>query len=303
MNSRAILWVGLLCLVGGWPLVSNAQPLYFGSWGVSWPAGLALDEAGVLYVTSSSSGGGGHDGTLRTYTRDGALLRTVATGMNFPWGIAVASDGTMYVAEYLEGRVVILSPQGIVTGIIGPLSGPRYVILSRDGCLFVTDWSGILKFTTSGVFVSQWTIGGPSANLYGVVEDAQGNVYAADWENNCVWKCNATGVVVKQWGTFGSAPGQFWHPGGLAIDPEGRLYVSDGSNCRIQRFTLDGQFLDAFGSQGSGPGQLSATAGVVSGPWGETFVADRDNQRVCKFVDVATPTESTSWGRIKALYR
>lgn len=58
------------------------------------------------------------------------------------------------------------------------------------------------------------------------------------------------GTFVKAWGRFGSGPGEFKTPHGLAFDAAGRLFVADRGNNRIQIFTRDGRFLeerDGFG--------------------------------------------------------
>ena len=39
-----------------------------------------------------------------------------------------------------------------------------------------------------------------------------------------------------QWGSYGSAPGQFYGPWGVAVDASGNVYVADNNNHRIQKF-------------------------------------------------------------------
>lgn len=39
-----------------------------------------------------------------------------------------------------------------------------------------------------------------------------------------------------QWGGYGSGPGQFIDPSGVAVDAGGNVYVADFGNNRIQKF-------------------------------------------------------------------
>lgn len=55
-------------------------------------------------------------------------------------------------------------------------------------------------------------------------------------ENTRVVKFSATGEYLFQWGTKGSAPGQFDLPHGITVDKSGLVYVADRSNARIQVF-------------------------------------------------------------------
>lgn len=52
---------------------------------------------------------------------------------------------------------------------------------------------------------------------------------------------------VKAWGSFGSGPGQFFLPSGIAVGPTGDVYVCDSGNHRIQKFDNDGNFLLQWG--------------------------------------------------------
>ena len=46
------------------------------------------------------------------------------------------------------------------------------------------------------------------------------------------------GVFVRQWGAFGTGPGAFQYPFGIATNPSNNhVYVADTYNQRIQEFT------------------------------------------------------------------
>ena len=60
-------------------------------------------------------------------------------------------------------------------------------------------------------------------------------------------------------GTYGTGPGQFNGPIGIAFDPATNdVYVADYFNDRVEKFDSSGHFLLQFGTTGSGPGHSMA---------------------------------------------
>jgi DNA-binding beta-propeller fold protein YncE len=70
----------------------------------------------------------------------------------------------------------------------------------------------------------------------GIAVDAEGNVYVSDYALDRVVKFGPEGTVLAQWGSSGSALGQFNSPFGVALDEHNTLYVVDQLNNRVQRF-------------------------------------------------------------------
>jgi len=87
---------------------------------------------------------------------------------------------------------------------------------------------------------------------------------------------------VLQWGSSGSANGQFAGPHGLTFKAN-EVYVADSQNHRIQVFDENGVFLRKFGTWGVNPGQFHSPHGVALDSQGNVYVADRYNHRVQKF--------------------
>ena len=110
-------------------------------------------------------------------------------------------------------------------------------------------------------------------------------------------------TYITQWGTFGSGNGQFNNPIAVAVDASGNVYVADQINERIQTFTSSGAYLTQWGTLGSGNGQFNEPIGVAVDALGNVYVGDAGNHRIQKFGVLPTPTMSTSWGRLKRLYR
>jgi len=90
-------------------------------------------------------------------------------------------------------------------------------------------------------------------------------------------------VLAKEWGAFGTKPGQFRFPTMLALDRQSNLYVVDQHNHRVQKFDANRAFLLAWGEQGSGPAQFNYPFGIAVNSRDEVFVSDMNNHRLQKF--------------------
>lgn len=88
---------------------------------------------------------------------------------------------------------------------------------------------------------------------------------------------------IGMWGSYGSGPGQFNYPYGIALSLDGNVYVSDQYNYRIAAFTADGSLVTSWGSQGHNDGQFYGTIGLAVDASGRVFVADNGNNRVQVF--------------------
>jgi DNA-binding beta-propeller fold protein YncE len=179
---------------------------------------------------------------------------------NSPRGLAVAPDGSLFVADSFNHRIQHLAADGSfirawgtqtdpanVENPGGSFSEPWGVAVSPDGRnVYVADtWNHrIQKFTANGTFVSMWGIfanDNQPTSLYGprdVVVAADGNVLVTDTGNKRIVVYDASGDFLSQVGGAGLDLGQFEEPVGLAMDREsGLLYVADTWNQRIQVFS------------------------------------------------------------------
>ncbi len=178
----------------------------------------------------------------------------------------------------------------------GDLNGPRNLAVAKDGSVYVVDTgnSRIVHLDTEGKALGSWGSRTPDNQTppaqgtfnepWGIAVDAQGNVYVADTWNHRIQKFDPQGKFLLQWGTGGlSSEGneRFWGPRGIAIAPDGNVYVTDTGNRRVAVFDPQGKFLFAF-SQG-GAETLNEPVGIAIDAQGQVFVADTWNMRVVIF--------------------
>ncbi len=193
---------------------------------------------------------------------DAASLQT--TSLNAPRGLAFAPDGTFYVADSRNHRILHLDAVGSLLGAWGKAS---------PGCPYPT--ANPPPNVPLDTFCEPW----------GLAVGADGSVYVTDTWNDRVMKFTAEGKYIASWGHYGQAetPDAFWGPRGIAVDSQGRVYIADTGNKRIAIFDADGNYLNQFGSVGFEPGQFDEPVGVAVAPDGVVYVTDTWNQRVQAF--------------------
>jgi tripartite motif-containing protein 71 len=147
--------------------------------------------------------------------------------------------------------------------------GVTGIALDDKGNLFLAEFddSRIYKYSPSGKLLAQWGGRGSGPGQLEAPDklafDTQGNLYVTEvgsrttgeGQNNRVQKFSPMGVPLAQWGTFGSAAGQFNAPIGVAVDQQGDIYVADVGNHRIQKLSSLGQPLTQWHTVGSGTGE------------------------------------------------
>lgn len=193
----------------------------------------------------------------------------------------------------------------------GELFGPLGLALDSEGLLYVADSRNarVQVFTQDGEYVREWgafsdvphpnTVPGTFNAPHDVAIDAEDNVYVTDRSAITVrvQKFTRMGEFIRQWGRFGEGPGEFSEATGIDVDSMGRVYVADFHHDRVQAFTADGAFLTVIGGRGDDPGQFSQPAGVAVGPDDRLYVADTQHSRVQCFAPSMTALKQDARAR------
>ena len=215
------------------------------------------------------------------------------------WNLGASSSlpEENFVDPY-EGKSINLSATKILDGG-GQFNLPRNLAVAQDGSLYIADTGNhrVIHMTTDGDELHSWGNfadssqlegGAPPGTFYepwGIAVGPAGSVYVADTWNHRIQKFSSTGQFLDQWGYFGQAEtgDAFWGPRDIAVDESGRIYVADTGNKRIVIFDLDGNYLTEFGGAGLLAGQFDEPVSLAVDDDGLIYVTDTWNQRVQVF--------------------
>lgn len=201
-----------------------------------------VDTGSVTTLSGRSAPAGLTDGT------------SLAARFSEPAAVAIAADGTMYIADSGNHRIRRIDTDGDVTTFSGGAPGPYcHGGGYGDG---PADQANFLA---------------PS----GVALDGDGYLYVADTGNACIRRVAPDGSVstlaglCTAWNTSGQwtdgvgADARFVRPNGITIDQSGVLWVADSG--LLRRVTREGQVTTP-------PGTIPARS-VAAGPSGSIIVA------------------------------
>ena len=286
-------------------------------------SGVAVDGAGNVYIADQN------DQRVRKVS-NGTIVPVAGTGaagfggdggpaadaqLNSPMGIAVDSEGNLYIADYGNNRVRKVS-NGIITTVAGngaatsggdgapaigaPEPGPMGVAVDGAGNLYIVDFALRVREVSNGIITTlAGSLPPPCFCLEfpsGIAVDASGNVYVADSNDNLVGEvANGAVVTVAGNGGFGfggdggpAIDAELSIPSGIVVDASGDLYITDTANERIRRIsqgvieTIAGNGRVGFaGERGAATSaEFSAPAAIAADTLGNLYVADQGNRRI-----------------------
>lgn len=260
------------------------------------PRNLAIDQTGALYISDfgasivyrvspagvlTALAGTGKAG----YAGDGGSAITAQ--LNAPAGLAVAPDGSIYIADSGNNCIRRIY-QGAISTIFNA-TAPTGVATS-GGALYIaaSNYAGTMYTPFTGV---------PSA--LDVATDALGNVYATTGQ--VALEVTALGAVNTIAGNgqslyFGGDGGpasaaRFHTPSGIASDSQGNIYIADTANNRIRQIAPSGTIatIAGTGTQGADGDGAAATFATLNSPESvavdsrnNIYIADTGNNKIRK---------------------
>ncbi|MGH9939104.1 MAG: hypothetical protein ACREAM_22925, partial [Blastocatellia bacterium] len=211
-------------------------------------------------------------GLITTFAGNGLIgvvdsVPATESSLNTPHGVAVDSNGNVYVADTGNNRIRKVARDGVITTIAG---------------------TGIEGFSGDG---------GPAVNAnlnapYGIAVDAAGAVYFSDFGNHRVRKINVSAGVIASviGGGFGfggdggpATAAKLNAPRGVAIDAVGNLFVADSENRRVRKVSASGVINTIAGNGERGvvySGQPAINSPMISpkavavDPQGNLYITD-----------------------------
>ncbi|MGH9818939.1 MAG: hypothetical protein ACRD43_02120 [Pyrinomonadaceae bacterium] len=247
--------------------------------GLDTPSAIAFDKNGDLFVADSGSDSikkidaagkvtviAGADGQSGYLDGDAAAAR-----FNAPIGIAVADNGSVYVADTYNDRIRVIRDGKVAT-------------LAGGGRGFADGPGGLARFDTP----------------CGIALLSGGDLLVADLGNRRLRLVTAGGETTTVAGTgrgefhaglLGSA--DLIGPTALAVDAGGSIYIADGNAIRVIRAGVFPYIETIAGGRrglkdgNSRDAQFNRPSGIALDTSGDLFIADSSNQLVRTLSDTA----------------
>ena len=240
------------------------------------PMYLTLDSEGNVYVPD------GRNDRVKKFTSTGTFLmsfggntapsdsnRPEAGKLDYPIGVAVDSNGNVYIVEHYNHRLQKFNSAGVSQA--------------------TRAWLTTASSTAQGSFNTPWDV---------AVYEPNENVYVVDQGNHRIQKFNSSLSFVWSVGSLGSGDSSFNEPRRIAIDSNENIYVTDRINHKVKVFNSSGVYQRSVGSGfGNGNGQFNNPSGIAVDTSFNVYVSD-NNSRIQLFNSSGTYVHSYVIGNI-----
>lgn len=255
------------------------------------PFGVVAAPDGSIYIADA-----GESQSIRRLSTDGSVT-TLAGGsrgfadgfarsaqFNTPSGLAMGADGTLYVADTGNDAIRRVTPEGVVSTVVGPgagLNGPLGVAVHPDGRLIVADTYNDRIVVVRPPYFALEPYDGFFDTPSDVAVDAEGRIHVAELGSGAVRRLSRDGISAP----IAAAVGGGWlRPVALTVG-DGSLFVTDDRG-RILEITEEGGMRLVAGStsgfaEGVGSdARFRSPSGIAFVAPGHLIVTDRRNALV-----------------------
>jgi outer membrane protein assembly factor BamB len=246
------------------------------------PVAIAADSAGTIYILDAE-GVQDCNGLRLRRVSFGGIITTVAGGRSgfrrigedagckiFGDRIAIAPDGTVYIGDMADNRVLVLDPNGSLRVAAANLSGP---LASNGRAIFVGVGNSVVVSLSgrTAKLVGDGSCGqkpdgsvGMCHSLHeirGIALDKNNSIYVADSAR--VYRYNGAKsptILIAGNGSEGfsgdggpAVNATFRDIVGIAVDGSGNLYIADAENRRVRRVDANGIITSIAGNRPHNP--------------------------------------------------
>lgn len=263
----------------GWAFGKGGHPLH------SFLEGPSFDRDGNLYVVDIPYG------RILRVSPD-AAWEVVAEYDGWPNGLKIHKDGRIFIADHLQGLVVLDAASGTVTPLLKTirregLKGVNDLVFASNGDIYFTDQGQTGLQDPSGR-IYRMAASGQIDCLIDKVPSPNGLVLTPDEKTllvavtraNQIWRLplHADGTTTKV-GAFITLTGGLAGPDGLAIDEEGNLAIAHCGLGTVWLFSALGEPMLRVRS----PAGLSTTNVAYGGADGRSlFITESDSGSILR---------------------
>jgi sugar lactone lactonase YvrE len=274
--------------------------------------GLAIDARNNVWIPnedSTNTGVNGGYGSVTVLSSTGQLLSGatgyIAGGIAYPIAVAIDTNATTWVIDYLNQHLTQLSSTGQPlsgsTGYSSPeLQFPVSLAIDAKNNAWVGNsyGGGIVKVSPDG---GQFTSYACCFWAGGIAIDQRGYVWVANYMGDSISQLASDGTVISN--GYSDSKASISHPQGIAIDGSGHVWVTN---------ILGSSITELAGSAANSPGQiLSPTAGwakdaglskgfaVAIDASGNLWVVNNATNILTEIVGLATPVKTPQIGPVQ----
>jgi trimeric autotransporter adhesin len=264
------------------------------------PLGLTVDSSGNLYIADTGNN------RVRMVTPTGIITTVAGSGkpgfagdggtattafLNQPSGVAVDPTGNLYIADKLNNRIRIVTPDGKIETFAG---------------------TGFSQFSGDGGLAANAALFWPTAlaAFYGSNVESGISLYIADYYNNRIRVISPKGIITTVAGNGGQFPAcgsqpqpatatAILHPTSVAVDSGGNVFIAEPNGNQICEVSMgQSSTVAGNGNPFSGPGPdplhpygdgspaidaiLNDPEGVAVDSAGNIYIADSGNDFIRK---------------------